>query len=142
MQQKNNKICVICGALYPCPPSDMVKTCGKKCSSKLRQNNHLENKYNQEHMHQKARERAANDPRLARGSEQHYAAKKWVIQSPDGQVYKMSNLLQWLREHEDILDGTAMQAWDGITKIKYSAQGKRKNPSYTWKGWTLLEWDN
>jgi hypothetical protein len=67
-------------------------------------------------------------------------AKEWVIQSPDGKTFRCRNLKLWLREHEDMLEGTVKQAWDGITKIKYSMQGKRKNMSHQWKGWRLLEW--
>ncbi|MEK3876808.1 hypothetical protein [Paenibacillus sp. FSL M7-0420] len=72
--------------------------------------------------------------------ETHMHAKEWVIVSPDGKTYRCSNLKHWLREHEHLLDGTVTQASDGIRKIKYSLQGKRKNKSYHWKGWQLLEW--
>jgi hypothetical protein len=67
-------------------------------------------------------------------------AKTWCIQAPDGQIYECRNLMLWLEQHADMLDGTVRQAWDGITKIKYSMQGKRKNKSYQWKGWRLIEW--
>ncbi|MEK8128636.1 hypothetical protein WMW72_12035 [Paenibacillus filicis] len=72
--------------------------------------------------------------------ETHMHAKEWVIQSPDGEIYRCRNLKNWIREHIDMFDGTLNQAWDGIVKIKYSAQGKRKNPVSQWKGWRLLEW--
>lgn len=72
--------------------------------------------------------------------ERNMNAKCWVIQAPDGQIYSCRNLKHWLRQHEDMLDGTVQQAWDGISKIKYSMQGKRKNPCYTWKGWKLLSY--
>ena len=72
--------------------------------------------------------------------ETHSNAKTWKIQAPNGEIYECRNLMLWLDEHSDMLDGTVRQAWIGITKIKYSMQGKRKNKSYQWKGWRLLEW--
>lgn len=66
------------------------------------------------------------------------AKKVWQLKSPDGEIYECHNLLKWLKEHGDLLDGTIQQAYTGITKIKYSMQGKRKNPCFQWKGWKLL----
>ena len=42
-----------------------------------------------------------------------------------GRFYECRNLLNWCREHADLLDNSPRQAWDGLTKIKYSMQGKR-----------------
>jgi hypothetical protein len=78
-------------------------------------------------------------PKGQKGYDFH-GALSWRIQAPDGSIYECHNLLHWLREHEDMLDGTPMQAWNGISKIKYSAQGKRKKPVSQWKGWKLLSW--
>ncbi|REK69355.1 hypothetical protein DX130_24655 [Paenibacillus paeoniae] len=69
-------------------------------------------------------------------------AKEWVIQSPSGEVYKCRNLKKWLRDNEHLYEGTLKQAADGIMKIKYSAQGKRKRKSTQWKGWRLLAWND
>jgi len=78
---------------------------------------------------------------LLRAGEQNCNAKTWIIRSPTGQVYECRNLLNWCREHADLLDGSPRQAWDGLAKIKYSMQGKRTRcPSKSWKGWTLITW--
>ncbi|RJE88639.1 hypothetical protein D3P07_11640 [Paenibacillus sp. 1011MAR3C5] len=69
-------------------------------------------------------------------------AKEWVIQSPTGEIFKCRNLQNWLRENSHMYDGTLTQAVDGIMKIKYSAQGKRKKKVSQWKGWRLLEWSD
>jgi len=88
---------------------------------------------------EKAHEVAKTHPLTGR-FETHMHAKTWVIQSPSGEVFECRNLKLWLREHEDMLDGTVKQAWDGITKIKYGMQGKRKHINHQWKGWRLINW--
>lgn len=87
----------------------------------------------------KAHEILPNHPLTGR-FDTHINAKTWVIQDPSGNIHRCRNLLHWLREHEDMLDGSVRQAWDGITKIKYSMQGKRKRAVSQWKGWRLLEY--
>lgn len=135
--RQHKRKCVVCGKDFYCHPSDDTKTCSRKCSTENRRRLHAQGTYDE--ATNKAVQARAQDPRLTR-TEQHINAKEWVIQSPDGTVYRCRNLKHWLREHEHLLDGTPKQAWDGITKIKYSIQGKRKNKSRSWRGWTLLEW--
>ncbi|ASA22057.1 hypothetical protein [Paenibacillus donghaensis] len=73
--------------------------------------------------------------------ETHVNAKDWVILSPDGTEHRCRNLMLWLREHADLLDGTVIQAFDGFAKMKQTALGKRpKNKSYQWRGWRLKDW--
>ncbi len=136
--KQHYKTCVTCGKPFPSPPTAATLTCSPECSAKHR--GHLHNAGVYADAEIARREGAARAPSTARGSEQHHVAREWVIQSPDGQTFRCRNLLEWLRQHEDMLDGTARQAWDGISKIKYSMQGKRKNPSKQWKGWRLREW--
>lgn len=135
--KSNYKICVVCGAVFPSPPSNFNKTCSKECSGENRRRLAADG-VNTAAL-KEAHRRAATSPLTGR-FETHMHAKEWVIQAPDGQVYRCRNLKNWLREHEDLLEGTIMQAWDGISKIKYSMQGKRKKPCLQWKGWRLLEY--
>jgi len=72
--------------------------------------------------------------------EDFHLAQCWTIQSPSGVIYECRNLLHFFREHTELIDGTPMQAWDGISKIKYSMQGKRKKCVSQWKGWRLIAW--
>lgn len=66
--------------------------------------------------------------------------KRWKIQSPSGNVYEFRNLSAWLREHEDLYNGTPRNAYIGIAKIKSAA---KNNLDYKhWKGWKLLEYDD
>ncbi len=133
----NYKKCIICGEDFADSKSNKVKTCGYECSIKYRQQ--LAAQGVNDKALRKAQEAAKVSP-LSGPFETNAIAKTWVIQAPDGRIYKCRNLKNWLREHEHLLDGTVKQAWDGITKIKYGMQGKRKRPAKQWKGWRLLDW--
>lgn len=129
--------CVVCGQRFQVPPSSSKVCCSPACSTAHRREMYESGVYSAATRSMLAAKQAS--PLLAPGP-QNVNAKTWVIRSPDGQVHECRNLMDWLREHADMLDGTPKQAWDGITKIKYSMQGKRKNPSRTWKGWTLVSY--
>lgn len=134
---KNQKVCVVCGKLFYAPPSSEKVCCSRECSHILRERRIKSGIYNDSI--QCANRISQSNPKMQRGPE-NINAKGWAIQSPDGQIYECHNLLDWLRNHADLLDGTPQQAWNGISKIKYSMQGKRKHPSYQWKGWKLVLW--
>ena len=133
----NIKNCIVCGKEFADPQCNGTITCSKNCSRIRRKQMYVEGKY--EGALELAHEAAKISPLTGR-FETHMHAKEWIICSPDGNVHKCRNLKLWLRDHEDMIDGTVSQAWDGITKIKYSIQGKRKFKSYQWKGWKLLQW--
>ncbi len=133
----NYKTCIVCGKKFPDSQTNMTVTCSSNCSKVNRQN--LYKKGINDKALKKAHEVRLHHPKTGR-FDTHANAKEWVIQSPSGEIYNCRNLRNWLRKHEDMLDGTVSQAWDGISKIKYSMQGKRKNKSYQWKGWRLIEW--
>lgn len=129
--RQNYKTCVVCGKKFPDAKANPTKCCSPECSkihrhsfSKVSQNL-LDKKEEFWEQHQ--------------GTE-HINAKKWKIQSPTGQVYEMTNLKYFIRNNPDLFDGTEKQVFDGFAKIKASKQGKRKNKSYTYKGWKLLSW--
>lgn len=137
--KQNYKMCIVCGDRFACPPSTPNVTCGKTTCAKEHRIRLAQQGVFSAAL-QRAHERLPHSPLTGR-FETHMHAKEWVIQSPNGDVYKCRNLLKWCRDHEHLFDGTARQAWDGFTKIKYSAQGKRKRPINQWKGWRLLEWE-
>lgn len=132
--RQHTRKCAVCGVAFPCSPSSYNVTCSLACSKLHRAT--MESTVSNAVIMAKARRTSP----ILQPDEHHINAKSWVIRAPDGQVYRCRNLKHWLRNHSDMLDGTVSQAWDGITKIKYSMQGKRKNPSRTWKGWTLQEY--
>ena len=51
---------------------------------------------------------------------------------------RYSEKIKEIGNHQELFDGTINQAYDGIRKIKSSLEGKRKKPSYQWKGWKLI----
>ncbi|MBU3173344.1 hypothetical protein [Clostridium estertheticum] len=132
----NIKKCIVCGKEFNDPQCNDTKTCSKKCSITNRKNKLLVKTLESLN---KAHDVISIRP-LTGPFETNINARAWKIQAPDGQIYECRNLKLWLREHENMLDGTVAQAWDGISKIKYTMQGKRKNKSYQWKGWQLIEW--
>lgn len=132
------KTCVVCGKEFPDPPSSPKVCCSPECSKQHRQQ--LQSKGNYDSTNQKwltgKKEYYDNHK-----GELHPNAKYWKIQSPTSKVYEMTNLKEFIRDNIDLFDGsTVKQAFDGIVKIKASQQGKRKNPSYSYKGWKLLSW--
>lgn len=77
------------------------------------------------------------------GPENHWGAKHWMIQSPDGNVYECDNLLNFIRTHPELFgDCPPRRVFDGFAKIKSSMMGKRKKPSYSWRGWKLISWSD
>lgn len=135
--RSHTRTCVVCQTEFFCPPSSQKKTCSPACSSIWRKSLHQSGLYKES---VRTMQRAIPQHPLTGRFPTHVNAKHWVIQDPDGNLHECRNLKNWLRQHEDMLDGTVMQAWDGIAKIKYSMQGKRKNPSSSWKGWRLIEY--
>lgn len=135
--KSHKRSCVICGKQFRCSPSAATVTCSQECSRENRKR--LAAAGVNAPALKKAHEILPTNPLTGR-FETHMHAKEWVISDPAGNVYRCRNLMNWLREHEHMLDGTPKQAWDGITKIKYSMQGKRKRPLHQWKGWKLIEY--
>lgn len=134
---KNRKTCIVCGKTFPDPPTNASVCCSKECSSKHRkdmmqgekQQNNFKKMIAGKELFEKEHQ-----------GEKHVNAKEWVIQSPEGKIYRCRNLLYFIRSNPELFDGTERQVFDGFSKIKATRQGKRKNPSYTYKGWQLLDW--
>ena len=131
----NYKTCAICGKSFQCAVSNMSKCCSKKCSAE----NRRRQKYVLDSLEKAHKGYGKSD--ICQPNENFFGARLWKIQSPEGEVYEFRNLMNFIREHGNLFkDSTIKQAWDGISKLKYSAQGKRKRPSYSYKGWKLLKW--
>lgn len=129
------KICVICGKNFKDSKSNQVCCCSRECSKIHRQNLHKSGVYDKalNIMHENLSKKIQEV-----GKENHWISKHWVISSPDGKVFECDNLLNFIRKHQELFDGTIRQAYDGIQKIKASQEGKRKRPTTQWKGWHLI----
>jgi len=87
-------------------------------------------------------------PESQRG-ERHRAAKIWILIDPDGHRHEVTNLLHWARINADLFDvptdaadreRIANNIRSGFAQIVQSRLGHRKDPVYTYKGWTLGDW--
>ena len=131
---RNKKTCVICGKEFFAPPTSGKKTCSKKSE---RVKNGKSSLYARTMaLAQKAAKESPNSGQY----ETNAVAKSWVIQSPEGKVYKINNLSLWARENEAILPSSAKLFAAGMRDIKRSEQGKKKRGSLQYKGWLLLSW--
>lgn len=137
LARQHYNVCVICGKEFPCPPADQKQTCSRTCATELRRRQAIE--YGHAARIQKEQAKlVANTP-----PDKWPTAKGWVIRSPEGKTYECVNLIQFFREHADIIDGTPKQAASGMITVKSSMQGTRKrNRIMHWKGWTLISWDD
>lgn len=135
LEKQGYKTCAICGKRFKDSASNDNVCCSSKCSKIHRQNLHKTGVYDQalEKMHRNLNKRLDEI-----GKENHWISKHWVISSPEGRIYECNNLLNFIREHEYMFDGTVRQAYDGFQKIKASQEGKRKRPTTQWKGWHLI----
>ena len=135
LSKQGYKICVVCGKKFKDSASNQNCCCSYECSKIHRQNLHKVGVYNDtmNKMHKRYSEKVEEI-----GKNNHWISKHWVISSPEGKIYECDNLLNFIREHQELFDGTVRQACDGIQKIKASQEGKRKRPTTQWKGWKLI----
>lgn len=137
LARQHYKTCVICGKRYPCAPTNAVLTCGPECSAKLRRQQAIDNG-NAANLDEQRRIWVASVKPQDRPT-----AKTWTLRAPDGVTYTCKNLIQFFRDHENLIDGTPEQAARGIVVVKSTMTGvRRKNRCYHWKGWSLLSWDD
>lgn len=131
------KTCIVCGKQFKDPACNLTKCCSRKCS-KI----HRKQLYESGVYHKNIERMLENKDAFAKAhqGENHINAKCWEIESPSGERYQCTNLKHFIRQNAAMFDGTVNQVYDGFQKIKASAQEKRKNKSYTYKGWKLLKW--
>lgn len=158
--------CAICGKLFRCPPSANRNTCSPQCSKVYRSQRHtgVSNEWaDAGKLH--AREAAAKTGNLKNGTAaalqnplnqrgpQNRGSKVWHLRDPDGNVETVVNLLDWARQHaEDYFDmeptdANAHNIASGFRQIKRSMEGKLRRKDgrpytvCTYKGWTLIAWE-
>ena len=151
----NIKICAVCGKPFADPPSSKRVCCSKDCSSIRKTLTHAGTRYS---WSDEAKARNAgrfNTKNLEEGTAaasklhggqrgpQNRGSKYWALKSPDGTVYEIINLLDWCRNHTDLFgmdagEKSAKSISNGIIAVKRSMEGKRKNRVSSYKGWTLI----
>ena len=88
---------------------------------------------------------AMKNPKL-RATDQHIAAKEWVLRAPDGQTHTFRNLKKWVRENEELfetddviwkeMNGKANQAWCRAFQALGRLRPSSSKHLEEWKGWT------
>lgn len=140
MGKQGYKICPVCGKVFKDSARNDTVCCSPKCSHAHRSELHDKGVYDEAVKKMRMGYQSKMD---SIAPEDFWNSKSWVICSPTGTVYECRNLLNFIREHQELFDGTVKQAYDGFQKIKATQQGKRqKCPSHSWKGWTLVNWSD
>lgn len=71
---------------------------------------------------------------MKQGRPDHLMAKSWVIKSPGGKTYEISNLLEWCRSNEHLFEKDEVSRrqplWD---RVATGLSGKGQ-----WKGWVMV----
>ena len=150
------KICTECGKQFPCSPSDKTVTCSPKCKS-IRRSRLLKGHsmsddacakisakaktQNRSSNLSKGTPAALQSPKAGRFTT-NSSAKHWTLLSPDGMMYKCSNLSEFIRVHADLFgirsddDVAVHRIFASFAQLKI---GLRKGTrSYCNEGWKLL----
>jgi len=136
--RQHKRTCVVCGILFPVPKSSDKICCSPQCSKKHRQQLQAAGVYKKANKKWQSERKIYEQTHMG---DKHPNAKFWRLQSPEGHVYEVTNLKDFIRQNIGLFDGsTVKQAYDGIVKLKASKLGKRKKPSYTYKGWQLVNY--
>jgi len=130
--------CEVCGAEFRCPPSRVgdVKTCGnpecvRECRARITRDRSAE-------LEPVRLAGLAASPKTGRFSS-NVNANGWTLLDPDGVTYDVINLRNWCRENEDILPGTAVQAYNGLYRVKSTMlHPTRKFAVWHWRGWKII----
>lgn len=158
---------MICGKTFQAPPSSNKATCSKACSAILRSRVQTGRRHPwDEGKKPHAREAAARTGNLKNGTAaamknplnqrgpQNREAKIWHLQDPEGNTVTVINLLDWARDHAkdcfgmEPTDANAHNIASGLRNIKRSMEGKLRRKDgrpytvSTYKGWTLVAWED
>ena len=153
------KKCVECGAEFYAPPSSKKITCSPECSkirrSKIRKGCHISADAKKK-ISKKAKTRgftvnlqkgtlAAKTSEKAGRTETNSSAKTYVIVSPNGKTYTVTNLANWVRNNIklfgcELTDKNVDLISHGFYTIKKNIKKNRRGQTY--KGWTIIEWDD
>ena len=154
--ERNYKICPECGKRFPCPPSDKTVTCSKECKS-IRRSRLLKGHSMSDEVCAKISATAKTQDRsktLCKGTPAamqspkagrlatNSSAKHWTLISPDGVMYKCSNLSEFVRNNGDLFgirgddDKAVQRICTGFIVYK---RGLRKGTrAYCNGGWKIL----
>ena len=159
---KNQKKCIMCGAIFYAPPSSKKITCSKKCLCARRSavlTGRIRSEQERNALSRAAIERGKpksynafilanqSSPKCQRG-EMHNAAKKWKIKNIDtGEEFAFTNLSQWVRNNinrfmrlSDDIDTDVNRISHGFYTIKKNFI--KGNNCITYYGWQIIDFDD
>lgn len=160
-KMRSTKICVECGRVFECPPSDKTVTCSQVCRSthaRKRQMGRRLSAETRKKIADKAKNRdmsdlqkigteaAKNSPKSGR-FETNVNAGDWHIISPEGAHYRFHSLNFWMREHCREFFGCEpdgreyRNACSGLRQAKRATLGRvseNQRPCCTYKGWRVV----
>lgn len=160
-QERNKKICIICGKEFDCPPSEKTVTCSvdcKKIYAKQRSTGRKFSDSTRKKISEKSKgrdmtglqtiavEAAKNSPKSGR-FKTNINAIDWHLISPEGKHYYFHSLNFWLRENCLELFGCEpdsreyRNARSGLVGAKRAMMGKNYG-CCTYKGWQVIPTDN
>lgn len=151
--------CTECGKEFDCSPSVRKLTCSKECSRKRRSRlgqGHKVTDETRQKISESSKGRdmsklqvigtaaALKSPKAGR-YETNSSAKRWVLLSPDGQIYECTNLTEFVRRNPqlfdiELTDKNVIRIVHGFFTIKKNL--KRREGTVTYKGWSLLSWSD
>lgn len=156
-ENRNKKICVVCGKTFECPPSDKTVTCSNECRRINARNRRIGKKLpgeTRKKMSASAQGRDMTDLQAAGTAAAQISPKSgrfktnvnavdWHLISPEGKHYYFHSLNFWLRENGLDLFGCEPDSREfnnvrsGLSNAKRAALGK-KYPCCTYKGWKVI----
>lgn len=125
-----NRVCLVCGKIFH--SEKPRKTCSRKCLSKL-DSQAKAGEYPTQVLE------ARNNSPILQPNENHCLAKRWILQSPDGKIYKFKNLSHFVRNHKNLFspDELAPVSPDRPAAVFYlgTLRPERKNRRLSWHNW-------
>ena len=160
-QERNKKVCIICGKMFECPKSSKNVTCSAECRSiylkRRRTGTRLSDSTRKKisasasgrdmsKLQVVATEAAMASPKSGR-FETNIHAKDWHLISPEGKHYYFHSLSFWLRGNCLELFGCEPDSREyrnvrsGLASSKRAMMGKNYR-CCTYKGWQVIPTDN
>lgn len=161
---RNYKFCVVCGRKFQCAPSDITTlTCGSKECKSIRSSEvktgKKRSKETKQKFSQSAKKRGINKDVQKKGTaaaqksllagrfDTNIAAKKWVLKSPEGVIYEVQNLKNFIRNNHDLFnilnnDLDVDRVAKGFYAAKRGLLGKKDARAGTCRGWQIIGGDD
>lgn len=147
--------CLVCGADFKCSPSDKTVTCSAECKgirrsqllkgkkqsdeTRLKKSTAARNRDNYDNL--KGGTAAAMESPKAGRFVTNSSAKRWILQSPDGTIYRCTNLSEFIRKNGKLFgingsnDKEVERIRTGFTILK---RGQKNQTRMTCNGgWSL-----